>query len=259
MSVSIPDTSLLYFDKISLQYSQYIKALDSVSLELKTQELISIVGPSGCGKSTLLKIAAQLLRPSSGQLRARGNVISQENPSLLKAAYVFQSPNLLPWRRVIDNVTLPLELLGVKAEARIEKAQQVLQLVGLRKFMEVFPGELSGGMRMRASLARALVTEPELLLLDEPFASLDELTRQSLQDELLSLMLVKKWSALFVTHSVLEAVYLSRRVLVMSPQPGRILATFDIPFDYPRHSELRTDGKFVQIAAKINQCLSGAF
>ena len=198
-----------------------VQALRDLNLEIsRGGQFVSIVGPSGCGKSTFLRLVAGLDEPTSGELRVEGH-----DP--LGLAFVFQDATLLPWRSVAHNITLPLEL---RREAAAERVAQTLELVGLTDFAAAYPAQLSGGMRMRVSIARALVTRPQILLLDEPFGALDEITRQRLNEELLRLWQEDHWTSLFVTHNVSEAVFLSQRVLVMSARPGRILADIPIPF-----------------------------
>jgi NitT/TauT family transport system ATP-binding protein len=230
-----------------------LAALEALNFEIARGAFVAIVGPSGCGKSTLLRIVAGLLEPTGGELVVKRNVDAAGREAV--PAFVFQDPTLLPWRRVDGNTSLPLELQRLpRAEIR-QRVADALQLVGLEHYAHLFPRQLSGGMRMRASIARALVTSPELLLMDEPFAALDEISRQHLNEEILSLWRRNRWTCLFVTHSVHEAVFLSQRVLVMSPRPGRIVADIDVPFDYPRHHELRTAQEFSLIAAEISASL----
>ena len=225
-----------------------VQALRDLNLAISRSQFVSIVGPSGCGKSTFLRLVAGLDAPTSGHLRVDGR-------DALGLAFVFQDATLLPWRSVEHNITLPLEL---RREAAAERVAQTLELVGLTDFAAAYPAQLSGGMRMRVSIARALVTRPQLLLLDEPFAALDEITRQRLNEELLRLWQEDGWTGLFVTHSVAEAVFLSQRVLVMSARPGRILADIPIPFAYPRTLHLRSTAEFVRITSEISRQLAHA-
>lgn len=225
-----------------------VQALHGLDLEIGRGQFVSIVGPSGCGKSTFLRLVAGLDEPTSGELRVEGH-----DP--LGLAFVFQDATLLPWRSVAHNITLPLEL---RREAAAERVAQTLELVGLTDFAAAYPAQLSGGMRMRVSIARALVTRPQILLLDEPFGALDEITRQRLNEELLRLWQEDHWTSLFVTHNVSEAVFLSQRVLVMSARPGRILADIPIPFPYPRSAYLRSAPEFIRIANGISRQLAHA-
>ena len=225
-----------------------VQALCDLNLEISRGQFVSLVGPSGCGKSTFLRLVAGLDAPTSGQLR-----VGDHDP--LGLAFVFQDATLLPWRSVERNITLPLEL---RREADDAHVAQTLALVGLTDFAAAYPAQLSGGMRMRVSIARALVTRPQILLLDEPFGALDEITRQRLNEELLRLWQQDRWTGLFVTHNVSEAVFLSQRVLVLSARPGRILADIPIPFSYPRSPYLRSAPEFLRLANGISRQLARA-
>jgi NitT/TauT family transport system permease protein len=223
------------------RYGDGTLALDGVDLAVAPGELVAVVGPSGCGKSTLLRLVAGLEEPSAGTMRvAVGHTGS-----------VFQDATLLPWRRVRGNVELLGELDGVPAGERRERADSAIELVGLTSHAGSLPHTLSGGMRMRASLARALTRDPELFLFDEPFGALDDLTRQQLAAELGELFARRRFAALFVTHSVPEAVYLASRVVVLSPRPGRVLADVAVPFAYPRAPELRYEPAFTEKVAEV--------
>jgi NitT/TauT family transport system ATP-binding protein len=232
-------------------------ALDGIDLEIATGSFVSLVGPSGCGKSTLLRLVSGLDVPTSGKLEVLGGSPSAEPRAseTERLAFVFQDAHLLPWRTVIDNVALPLELRRVpRAEAR-KQAERAVADVELDDARSRFPDELSGGMRMRVSIARALVTEPQLLLMDEPFAALDELTRQRLDERLRALWARRRMTVLFVTHSLSEAVFLSDRAVVMSHRPGRIVLdrTVDLPAD--RASWLRTEVAFAQEMSMLREAL----
>jgi len=229
-----------------MTYESGLRALEPIDIDIAAGEFVSIVGPSGCGKSTLLRIVARLLRPSSGTCERSGDSV---------AAFVFQEPALLPWLNVAKNAELLMELEGVPAEQRKLRAADVLRIVGLSGFEREYPHRLSGGMRMRLSLARAVALAPRLLLLDEPLAAVDELTREVLQDELLQMWSDAGFTALFVTHNVQEAVYLSSRVLVMSERPGSLMAAIDVPFAYPRTPELRGTAEFAQLTSTISRML----
>jgi NitT/TauT family transport system ATP-binding protein len=230
----------------SMTYESGLRALEPIDAEVASGEFISIVGPSGCGKSTLLRIVARLLRPTSGTCVTSGDGA---------AAFVFQEPALLPWLNVAKNAELLMELEGFPAEQRKRRTADALRIVGLTGFEREYPHRLSGGMRMRLSLARAIALAPQLLLLDEPLAAVDELTREVLQDELLQMWTDAGFTALFVTHNVQEAVYLSSRVLVMSERPGRILDIVDVPFAYPRTPELRGTAEFAALSSTISKML----
>lgn len=238
---------MLRLDGVSLRYPTGTIAVQDLDLRLSKGEFVGIVGPSGCGKSTLLRLAAGLLTPTAGQV-VRGSE---------QVGYVFQDPTLLPWRSVARNVELVGELRGLSRQARRTRAAEALARVGLADFADARPGALSGGMRMRASLARTLTVQPELMLLDEPFSAVDELTRGRLGDDLQRLFTADRFAAAFVTHSVAEAVYLASRVLVMSHRPGRIVAEIDVPLPYPRTPEQRYQNEFTAIAAQVSAQLAG--
>jgi NitT/TauT family transport system ATP-binding protein len=235
----------LEFNGVSKTFKDGTHALDRTSFGVAPGEFVTVVGPSGCGKSTLLRIASGLERPTTGSATV-------DKTSL---GYVFQDPTLLQWRTVRRNVGLFAELDDVpKAQLR-ERVQQSIDLVGLNGFENKYPKQLSGGMRMRASLARSLVMDPKVFLFDEPFGALDEITRERLNDELLGLFQRQGFGALFITHSIFEAVFLSTRVLVMSARPGRVVASFDVPFEYPRSHELRFDPHFATVAGEVSHAL----
>jgi NitT/TauT family transport system ATP-binding protein len=238
---------LLTLGQVGKRFPDGTEALDGIDLRVAPGQFVSVVGPSGCGKSTLLRIAAGLEHATSGSLQVPTDQI----------AYVFQDPTLLPWRSVQANVELLGELRGLPKEERRRRAGNAIRLVGLSEFAGHRPRALSGGMRMRVSLARSLTLQPELFLLDEPFGTLDEITRERLNDELLQLFVTQRFAALFVTHSVTEAIYLSTQVVVLSARPGRVLDRFEVPFDYPRPPELRFDPAFTKIAARVSACLRG--
>jgi NitT/TauT family transport system ATP-binding protein len=224
------------------------EALAGIDLSVASGQFVSVVGPSGCGKSTMLRIAAGLTQPTDGSVSVPTNQIG----------YVFQDPTLLPWRSVQSNVELLGELRRLPKDERRRRANAAIKLVGLEGFARHRPHALSGGMRMRVSLARSLTLQPQLFLLDEPFGTLDEITRERLNDELLGLFVSQRFGALFVTHSVTEAVYLSTKVIVLSARPGRVLGQFEVPFDYPRAPELRFDPEFAKVAARVSACLREA-
>ena len=221
------------------------EAVRDVTFTLHRGEFLSVVGPSGCGKSTLLRMASGLGPHTSGEVASR-----VEN-----VGYVFQDATLLPWRSVRKNVELLAELEGASKAERARFALDAIRLVGLEGFENHYPKALSGGMRMRTSVARALTMKPPLFLLDEPFGALDEITRGALNEELMRLFVSERFAAIFITHSISEAVYLSSRVLVMSPRPGRIVAEIEIPFGYPRSPELRFDPEFGRLSSEISLAL----
>ncbi|MEY8752120.1 ABC transporter ATP-binding protein [Alkalicoccobacillus gibsonii] len=245
------------FKKVGKQYLNGTTALDSFSLTVKKGEFISFLGPSGCGKSTALKMAAGLSEQTEGEISVFGRTPKQTLQKTNDIGFVFQEANLLPWRKVLENVMLPLELRGGRKAAVNKEAMRILELVGLKEYARAYPRELSGGMKMRVSIARTLVAKPKVLLMDEPFAALDELTRQSLQSELLDIWEREQMTILFVTHNVYEAVYLSTSIAVMSSRPGRLTANLDIDLPYPRMEEMRTSPQFVhyveQASMKLEQ------
>jgi NitT/TauT family transport system ATP-binding protein len=242
---------------LSLEYPG-LQAIADIQLTIPAGQFVSIVGPSGCGKSTLLRIIAGLLSPTSGSLNVSGLTPTEARRQTTRTSFVFQDPTLLPWRNVSDNVALPLELLGEKVPGFDPRIAIATRLVGLEDFTDRYPRQLSGGMRMRVSLARALVTLPELLLLDEPFAALDDITRGQLNEELLGLWRRARWTGIFVTHNISEAVFLSRRVMVMSPRPGRIIADVTVPFPAERTAELRATAEFAALVGEISSRLRRA-
>ena len=243
-------TAAIRFDGVSLRYATGTLALEDVSFDVPRGQLVALVGPSGCGKSTALRLAAGLEAPTTGAVHVDPGPEAGPQP----VAFVFQDATLLPWRRIADNVALPLRMRGEAAGSAREAALRALARVGLDGFSDHYPRELSGGMRMRASLARALVTRPRVMLLDEPFGALDEITRQKLQEDLLGLREAEGFTAVMVTHSVFEAVYTADRVLVMSPRPGRIAA--DLPVELPsRGPDLRADPAFARAVGDVGQAL----
>jgi NitT/TauT family transport system ATP-binding protein len=230
-------------------YPNGIRALEPIDLTVREGEFVTIVGPSGCGKSTLLRLIAGLTAPTDGDI-----ALSKEfSPPRL--AYVFQSPTLMPWTSVQANVRLPLDLSGTTRTEADDRTRHALDLVGLRDFATSFPRELSGGMQMRASIARALVTGPRLLLMDEPFGALDEITRNRLDREFSELSARENLTVLFVTHSIYEAVFLSSRVLVMSPRPGRIHAEVGIDAPRARTESFRSTTAFSSHSAQLSEML----
>jgi NitT/TauT family transport system ATP-binding protein len=226
------------------------RALDRFNLDVRDGEFVSLLGPSGCGKSTALRIIAGLSTASEGAVEWPAGAG--------KIGFVFQEPTLMPWASVAANVRLPLKLAHAdEAQAR-DAVSRALERVGLAEFADAFPRELSGGMRMRASIARALVTEPELLLMDEPFAALDEITRFKLNQDLLSVWQALRRTVVFVTHSVFESVYLSQRIVVMTPRPGRVFAEIAIDAPYPRDERFRTSADYAGFCRRVAETLGQA-
>jgi NitT/TauT family transport system ATP-binding protein len=226
-----------------------VTAIDKLDLKFAAGEFAAILGPSGCGKSTLLRIIAGLDQPSDGRV-----VLGDK----AKIAYVFQDAHLLPWRNVLRNVALPLELMGVPRGRRIAAAEAAIEQVGLTDSLRRYPNQLSGGMRMRVSLARALVTEPNLLLLDEPFAALDEITRQKLDEQLRALWLAHGLTVLFVTHSTGEAVFLADRAVVLSSRPARVIGDMPISLPRERKGQLRATAEFASQTRSVYEALERA-
>ena len=239
-------------------YPNGTRALMPVDLTVREGEFVTLLGPSGCGKSTLLKMVAGLLEPSDGRLLLWRRPVGEVESTGHRLSFVFQEATLMPWASVMTNVRLPLDLAGVpraQAEARVRAA---LQLVGLGRFETHLPRELSGGMQMRVSIARGLVTDPTLLLMDEPFGALDEITRNRLDGELLDLWRSQKLTVIFVTHSIHEAVFLSNRVVVMAARPGRIVDEVSIDEPYPRGADFRVSMAFSQYAKRLQDSLLAA-
>ena len=249
---STPAVEVLSAEKT---YPNGTQALLAVDLTIEEGEFVTLLGPSGCGKSTLLKMVAGLLEPTDGRLHLWRKPVAQLDESGKKMAFVFQSPTLMPWASVQTNVRLPLDLAGVpraEADARVSEA---LALVGLAKFANALPRALSGGMQMRVSIARGLVTQPDLLLMDEPFGALDEITRHKLDADLLDLWHKKKLTVIFVTHSIHEAVFLSSRVIMMAARPGRVVEEFCIDAPYPRTADFMVSPEFSRYAKLLQDSL----
>ncbi len=229
-------------------------ALTDCSLHVNSGEFVSLLGPSGCGKSTVLRLVAGLDQPTGGTVHSPALQAAESD-----TAYVFQEPALLPWANVSDNVWLPLRLAGHSRDASQDRITAALRGVGLQDFGAAYPAELSGGMKMRASIARALITRPRVLLMDEPFAALDEITRSRLNHDLLALWAAQGPSVLFVTHSVYESVFLSQRVLVLGQRPGRVVAEIRIDEPYPRSSAFRHSTRYLHACAELSAALEAAY
>jgi len=239
-------------------YATGTQALAPVNLTVRGGEFVSLLGPSGCGKTTLLHLMAGLLAPDAGTLRWWGGDVAATGGPGRRLAMVFQTPTLMPWARVDANVRLPLDLAQAARTDADRDVSAALDLVGLTAFARQFPRELSGGMQMRASLARALVTTPDVLLMDEPFGALDEFTRQRLDNELLALWQSRHLTVVFVTHSIVEAVFLSTRVAVMAARPGRILDNIAIDATYPRTDEFRLSTEFAGYCRRLSERVAAA-
>jgi NitT/TauT family transport system ATP-binding protein len=235
-------------------YDNGVVALGPLDLTVRSGELVSLLGPSGCGKSTALRLIAGLSTPSSGTVC----VSNQETGARHSIGFVFQDPTLMPWTSVYENVRLPLKLAHLSPADSEARVGQILAHVGLAEFAGAYPRELSGGMKMRVSLARALVTDPDILLMDEPFAALDEITRFRLNDDLLALWRDLRKTIIFVTHSVFESVYLSQQVIVMTPRPGRISADFRIDAPEPRGVDFRTSVGYAAHCREVSQALANS-
>jgi NitT/TauT family transport system ATP-binding protein len=234
---------------ISKRFANGTVALSDVALDVHEHEFLSLLGPSGCGKSTLLRLIAGLSEPSGGTIAWQGQ------PAL---SFVFQEPTLMPWATALGNVMLPLRLAGVARDERRERAATALAQVGLAGFEKAYPRELSGGMKMRVSIARALVTRPKLLLMDEPFAALDEITRFKLNNDLLELWRREGFTVIFVTHSVFESAFLSQRIAVMAARPGRVIEEIALEAPYPRTPEYRTSAQNNEYCRRASAALEKA-
>jgi NitT/TauT family transport system ATP-binding protein len=243
-------TDIVSLRNVGKRFERGTVALDNLTLDVRAGEFVSLLGPSGCGKSTALRIIAGLSAPSVGAVEwPQGES---------KLGFVFQEPTLMPWADVAANVRLPLRLAHADETQAHEAAAQTLDHVGLSEFSQNYPRELSGGMKMRVSIARALVTEPQLLLMDEPFAALDEITRFKLNNDLLVLWQQLRRTVIFVTHSVFESVYLSQRIVIMTPRPGRVAAEVVIPAPYPRDESFRTSAEYAGYCRTVSEALGQA-
>ena len=251
-------------DHVSKTFSNGTIALKDMSLTIGTGEFISLLGPSGCGKSTALRMLAGLGEPTSGKIiwpdpaEKSASDKSASDKSEGEIGFVFQEPTLMPWATVFKNVWLPLRLKGISKEAARPRVMEALEMVGLDKFVDSYPRELSGGMKMRVSIARALVTRPRILLMDEPFAALDEITRQKLNDDLLRLWEQFGWTIVFVTHSVFESVYLSSRIVVMAARPGRVIDEIEVDAPHPRGIGFRTSQAYGEYCRRTSESLLSA-
>ena len=234
-----------------------IVALDDISFEVRPGEFVALIGPSGCGKSTLLRLIAGLIGPTDGRICVDGGSPTQARKRRL-FGMVFQDPVLLPWRNVLDNVRLPLDVVDRAARHDAEDPRELIHLVGLAKFERAHVWQLSGGMRQRVAIARALLLRPRILLLDEPFGALDEITRQQMNLELLRIWAERRTTAILVTHSVAEATFLADRVVVLSPRPGRVASQLCVPFDRPRMPDLLRAPAFFEQTAAVSAALLAA-
>jgi NitT/TauT family transport system ATP-binding protein len=248
----VTSASLVSLRNVGKAFANGIVALDGLDLDVREGEFLSLLGPSGCGKSTALRIIAGLSGPSAGEVDWRDNSLRRQ------IGFVFQEPTLMPWATVAGNVRLPLKLHGESATASAPRVQEALERVGLTAFAGAYPRELSGGMKMRVSIARALVTQPALLLMDEPFAALDEINRFKLNDDLLALWRTLGKTIVFVTHSVFESVYLSSRIVVMTNRPGKVFTELTVDAPRPREAGFRTSAEYAALCRKASEALAGA-
>ena len=247
-------TSLLRLKGVGKQFAAGTHAVDAVDLEIEQGQFVSLLGPSGCGKTTLLRMIAGLAEPTSGAIQWDGHKPGTR-PDI---GFVFQDATLMPWASALANVMLPLKLKGMARGEAETRAAAALERVGLADFATAYPRELSGGMKMRVSIARALVTEPRILLMDEPFAALDEITRHRLNDDLLNLWQSERFTAVFVTHSVFESAYLSQRIVVMAARPGRIVADMTTGSAVPRPADFRTSPEYGALCRGVSTRLEAA-
>ncbi|MGG3942749.1 ABC transporter ATP-binding protein [Peribacillus psychrosaccharolyticus] len=247
------------FEHVSMRYqtdAAEVLALEDVSVHIQKGEFVSLLGPSGCGKTTLLRIMADLIQPTSGEVKIAGET-AREARLAQKYGIVFQSPVLYDWRKVKQNISLPLEMMSMNKTEKEKRIHNLLELVGLEKFKDKYPWQLSGGMQQRVAIARALAMEPEILLMDEPFSALDEFSRERLNEELLSIWSKFGNTVVFVTHSISEAIFLSDRVFVLSPHPGRLSAIVEIDLPRPRTKEMRNSPEFYQLISDIRSSFEG--
>ncbi len=255
IATAVPVVEILSVDKV---FANGTRGLEPIQLAIQPGEFISLIGPSGCGKSTLLKLIANLIEPTDGRMLWWRGDFSKVGTEGRRLAFVFQDPTLMPWAKVDTNVRLPLDLAGVaKSEAK-DRVADALAHVGLTPAARRYPRQLSGGMRMRVSIARALVTNPDLLLMDEPFGALDEFTRNKLDEDLVKLCHERHLTNVFVTHSIYEAVFLSTRVIIMAANPGRIFAEFVVDEPMPRDDTFRRSDRFADLCRELSALLSDA-
>ncbi len=255
MVPAVPVLEVLSAEKV---FSNGVRGLAPIQLAVRPGEFVSLIGPSGCGKSTLLKLIANLIEPSDGRMLWWRGGFDRVGDAGKRLAFVFQDPTLMPWARVAANVRLPLDLAGVPRAEAATRARVALENVGLAAAAQNYPRQLSGGMRMRVSIARALVTEPDLLLMDEPFGALDEFSRNKLDEDLVRLSHQRGLTNVFVTHSIYEAVFLSTRVIVMAANPGRVFAQFSVDEPVPRSENFRASDRFAALCRNLSALLSDA-
>ncbi|MBS8262643.1 ABC transporter ATP-binding protein [Roseibium polysiphoniae] len=247
--------AIVSLNQISKTFSNGTIALREMSLDIRQGEFVTLLGPSGCGKSTVLRILTSLTSPTTGRVEWPMEQSGQDEHEM---SFVFQEPTLMPWATVFGNVWLPLRLKGIPKKQAHDRVMEALEMVGLAGFSESYPRELSGGMKMRVSIARALVTKPKVLLMDEPFAALDEITRFKLNNDILHLWETFGWTVVFVTHSVFESVYLSNRIVVMAARPGRVVNDMTLDAPYPRGDEFRTSAEYGDYCRTVSDALHAA-
>lgn len=259
---AVQRTNVVSLKDVSKSYANGTVALNGLSFDVKSGDFVSLLGPSGCGKSTVLRIISGLSSATSGEVQWPTTAITEQktssNSSHYEMSFVFQEPTLMPWLTAFGNVLMPLKIKGLSKQQAKSEVMEALALVGLEKFSDSYPRELSGGMKMRVSIARALVTKPKLLLMDEPFAALDEITRFKINNDLLNLWQKFNWTVVFVTHSVFESVYLSNRVVVISKQPGRVIEEMPITEGYPRSDTFRTSTVYNNFCKQVSETLHTA-
>ncbi len=251
----MPTRPLIDICGVAKTYSGGTHALQGIDLAVRQGEFLSLLGPSGCGKSTLLRLIAGLGEPSAGRIEWPSATYDAAGRPERSLGFVFQEPTLMPWATVFDNVFLPLRLAGQRRRAVALRVEEAIAQVGLGGFARAYPRQLSGGMRMRVSIARALVMHPKVLLMDEPFAALDEITRMRLNDDLLRLWQAGHWTVIFVTHSVYESAFLSSRIAVMGARPGRIAELIEVPAPYPRDEAFRTSAEYNEYCRRTSAAL----
>ncbi len=249
-----PQSTLVQIEDVSMVFPTGTVALQNASLDIAPGEFISLIGPSGCGKTTLLRLMADLIKPSAGKISIGGKSPTEARKSRAYG-YVFQAPTLMEWRTVLQNVMLPLEIMGFPKAEHKPRAEKMLELVGLEKFAHQYTWQLSGGMQQRVSIARALSFDPQLIFMDEPFGALDEITRENLNLELLRLWRETGKTIVFVTHSIPEAVFLSTRIVVMTPRPGKIETVIPVNLPQPRDFDTRETPEFFRIATEVRETL----
>jgi len=251
----VPAVDILSAEKV---FANGARGLAPIQLSIRQGEFVSLIGPSGCGKSTLLKLIANLIEPTDGKMLWWRGGFDRVGSAGRRLAFVFQDPTLMPWAKIDANIRLPLDLAGLDRKAADRRVAQALALVGLTDAARRYPRQLSGGMRMRVSIARALVTEPNLLLMDEPFGALDEFTRNRLDEDLVRLSWERRLTNVFVTHSIYEAVFLSSRIVVMAANPGRVFGEFTVDAPFPRGQDFRNSDRFAGLCRDLSDLLMQA-